>query len=105
RGEGVRPFPGGRRVPAAGGSGRLPAAPGHHRGGRLRRRNGEERDRHRIAAVVRDRRHDPRQPVGRAGGRGARRVRDPEGAGHPQPRRARRQLPELRAPGLRRDPH
>ena len=85
--------------------GRLPAAPRHHRGRRPDRRHRQVVDRHRQSAVGRDRRHDPRFAFGRAGGRGPRRLRDPEGARHPQPRRARRLLPELRAPGLRRDPH
>ena len=65
----------------------------------------KSRDRHRHPALGRDRRHDPRLALGRARGGGPRRLRDPEGARHPQPRRARRLLPELRAPGLRRDPH
>jgi (E)-4-hydroxy-3-methylbut-2-enyl-diphosphate synthase len=36
---------------------------------------------------------------------GPRRLRDPEEPRHPQPRRPRRLLPVLRAPGLRRHPH
>ena len=52
---------------AAGRRGGLPAAPRHHRGRRPDRRDGEVVDRHRLAAVGRDRRHDPRLALGRAG--------------------------------------
>jgi (E)-4-hydroxy-3-methylbut-2-enyl-diphosphate synthase len=55
--------------------------------GGLARRHGQERDRHRFAALVRDRRHDPRVALGRARGGGAGRLRDPEEPRHPQPRR------------------
>ena len=51
------------------------------------------------------RRHDPRLALGRAGRGGPRRLRDPQEPRHPQPRRPRRLLPELRSPGVRRDPH
>ena len=54
--------------------GRLPAAPRHHRGRRVRRRHGQIGDRHRLAALGRDRRHDPRLAVGRARGRSPRRL-------------------------------
>ncbi len=50
--------------------------------------------RHRQSAVGGDRRHDPRFALGRAGRGSARRVRDPEGAGPADPRRARRVLPQ-----------
>ena len=56
-------------------------------------------------ALGRDRRHHPRLALGRARGRGPRRLRDAESARHPQSRRPRRLLPVLRAPGLRRHPH
>ena len=46
--------------------------------GGLDRRHGQVGDRDRLAAVGRHRRHDPRFPVGRAGGRGPRRLRNPE---------------------------
>ena len=80
--------------------GGLPAAPRHYRGGRPDRRNGQVLDRHRLAALGRDRRHHPGLAFGRAGGRSPRRLRNPEVARHPQPRGPRRFLPELRAAGL-----
>ena len=67
-----------RRLSAARRSGRLPAPPRHHRGRRPARRHRQERDRHRLPALGRDRRHDPRLALGRARGGGARRLRDPE---------------------------
>ena len=78
RGEGQRRVPRRRRLPAARRPGRLPAPPRHHRGRRPDRRHGQVRDRHRLTAVGRDRRHHPRLALGRAGGRGPRRLRDPE---------------------------
>jgi (E)-4-hydroxy-3-methylbut-2-enyl-diphosphate synthase len=81
-------------------SGGLPAPPRHHRSGRLCRRHRQERDRHRLAALVRDRRHDPvslsAEPEEEVRGR----LRDPQEPWHPQPRRAGRLLPVLRAPGF-----
>ncbi|CAA9524772.1 MAG: (E)-4-hydroxy-3-methylbut-2-enyl-diphosphate synthase (flavodoxin), partial [uncultured Sphingomonas sp.] len=103
--QGVRRVPGGRGLHPAGQRTRLSPAPRHHGGGRADRRNGEELGRARHAAVERDRRHDPRVAVRRAGGGSPRRLRDPQEPGHPQPRGPRDQLSELRAPGLRRDPH
>ena len=70
--------PRGRRLSAARRSGRLPAASRHHRGRRPARRHRQERDRHRLAALGRHRRHDPRLALGRAGGGGPGRLRDPE---------------------------
>ena len=69
------------------------------------RRHGQVVDRHGQPAVGRDRRHHSRVAVRGARGGSPRRLRNPEGAWHPQPRRPRRLLPQLRAPGLRRDPH
>ena len=77
-GEGVRRVPRRRRLSAARRGGRLPAASRHHRGRRPARRHGQVGDRHRLPALGRDRRHDPRLALGRAGGRGPRRLRDPE---------------------------
>ena len=59
-------------------AGRLPAPPRHDRGRRADRRHGQVGARHRLAAVGRHRRHDPRVAVGRARGRGPRRLRNPE---------------------------
>ena len=73
-----RRLPRGRRLSSARRSRRLPAPSRHHRGGRADRRHGEERDRHRLPALGRDRRHDPRLALGRARGGSPRRLRDPE---------------------------
>ena len=65
--------------------------------------HGEVGDRAREPALDGDRRHDPRQPVGRSGRGGAGRLRDPEGAGPAAPRRQHHLVPVLRAAGVRRD--
>ena len=71
--------------------------------GGLRHRHGQVGDRARQPALDGDRRHDPRQPLGRSGRGGAGRLRDPEGARAAAPRRQHHLLPVLRAAGLRRD--
>ncbi len=91
----------GRRLSAAGRSLRLPAPSRDHRGGRFAQRHRQILDRARHAAVVRDRRHDPRVTVGRPGRGGQGRLRDAEIAGPAAPRGHGDLLPVLRAPAIR----
>ena len=74
RGQSVRPVPRGRRLSPARRRGRLPAPSRHHRSRRPDRRDGQIGDRHGVPAVGGDRRHHPRLAVGRARGRGPRRL-------------------------------
>ncbi len=104
--EGQRRVPVGRGLSAAvRGDGRADPS-GHHRGGRFRRRHRQVGDGPGQPSVDGDRRHDPRQPVGRSGRGGQGRLRDPEIA-WPAARAACRSsaVPVLRTAGLRRDPH
>ena len=71
--------------------------------GGLMTRHGEVGDRARQPALDGDRRHAARQPLGRSGRGGAGRLRDPEGARAPAPRRQHHLLPVVRAAGIRRD--
>ena len=99
--QGVRRVSRGRRLSAARRGLRLPAASRHHRGRRPAQRHGQILDRARHAAVVRDRRHDPRVAVGRPGRGGQGRLRDAEIAGPAAPRRHGDLLPVLRPPAIR----
>ena len=102
--EGLRRLPRRRRLPGARRGDRRPDPPRHHRGRRADDRHGQVGDRPRQPALDGHRRHHPRQPLGRSGRGGARRLRDPEGARPAPPRRQHHLLPVLRPAGVRRDP-
>ena len=99
--QGVGRVPRRRRLSAACRGVRLSAASRHHRGRRADGRHGQVGDRHGLAAVGRDRRHDPRLALGRSGRGDQGRLRHPEVAGPAPARRHRDLLPVLRAPAIR----